>query len=313
MTRPLYGAVDFGTGSVRLVIGRVAPTGDVEVILSENYSHMLGEDLAAHGHFTEPNIQATEALFHTLKQKLDAHGVRSFTAVGTESVRAAANGPAFMARMADRTGIALTPIGGIEELRYALKGAQHHFAQGQGPVFFAESGGGSTEIARVERPGLSIAHAACLPNGVTRLARTLDGPDITPPDAFEVLYQTLRQSYGAETSAWDQPPYADLFVAGAPVYLLRFVHQLPHEDLRPYQGHALTRDQVTDLARTLCAMGLTARRQSPYINHHGARWLVPAAAKLLALMDLTGVPRVRLAQSGVSWGLLRAAAEGDTV
>ncbi|MBI1363057.1 MAG: hypothetical protein GC134_03655 [Proteobacteria bacterium] len=306
-----YAVMDFGTGSLRLTVAEVDAVTGVNVLHYKNTNHLLGEELAKNGLFSDDEMAKTLELFKAEKQKADSFAPARTVVVGTESVRGSANGKEFMAKVKAATGLEMRLLTGEEELDFSLLGSRHHVQVFSGNVLFADSGGGSTEVALVDAPSLKVKAMHSFKFGVTGLGQRLAHTDVTDAETFDTMTRELHDYVrGFMTEVGHKTPVEGLVLAGAPFYLIRYKLELAEEMLGDYDGHIFTVAEMEEIAHTLRNLGYSGRMEHPYISPAGARWLVPAAAKCLALMQAGGVDKLVLAPSGVTKGLLHAVAEG---
>ena len=86
-----------------------------------------------------------------------AFGVERFVAAGTASLRDAADGPEFIARVRERAGVELETIG-VEEasLSHLAVTVRPHDRSSRLALLDVDIGGGSTELIRAEPGGSSL-------------------------------------------------------------------------------------------------------------------------------------------------------------
>ena len=309
MAQNLYAGIDLGTGSLRMAIGHLDAEG--LVVLDEKFQHIhaIGQDLQKGNTLNEATMNDVVHAFRQCAELCEKYKVAGITAVATESVRRAANGKELLARVQREAGIALQVIDGKEELRLSLLGNRQFLAE-HAAVLFADSGGGSTEVALVNGETLDFATWASLPLGCHLLASGLYDDDVTSPEQFFALHADILDAFRKQLATWQ---YAQdghtLVIAGAPGHLLRYLNQSSHEENREFAGQWVSRDEVETAGLEMCKIGLKGRSNHPYINVAGAYLLVPAAAKTLALMDAGGFTEARLIPSGITHGLIIDAAE----
>ena len=144
-TTGTFAAIDLGTNNCRLLVAK--PTGrDFKVIDSFSRVVRLGEGLSKTNHLS---IQAIDRTIEALKicgEKLARHTDIHLRSVATEACRRASNGPEFLARVREETGIRLETISCREEAQLTLSGVQPlmNAKKPYGLVF--DIGGGSTEV-----------------------------------------------------------------------------------------------------------------------------------------------------------------------
>ncbi|MBV8879777.1 MAG: hypothetical protein JO332_07435 [Planctomycetaceae bacterium] len=136
-------AIDIGTNSIKLLIGRVAGRR-VTPILHRTIVTRLGEGLQKTGAIAPEAADRTLAGLAELQALAKERGAERLQAVGTLVLRAARNGQAFVDRVAHETGLRIRILTGEEEAKISFQGAVGASAAEQ--VLGIEIGGGSTQI-----------------------------------------------------------------------------------------------------------------------------------------------------------------------
>jgi exopolyphosphatase/guanosine-5'-triphosphate,3'-diphosphate pyrophosphatase len=142
----LFAALDLGTNNCRLLIG--APTRHgFRVVDSFSRIVRLGEGLAGTGALSDAAMERTISALSACAERLHRRPVRRLAAVATEACRRAANGPAFLARAAQETGLRPRIISPREEAELAMESCAPLLEPGDRRAILFDIGGGSTEIA----------------------------------------------------------------------------------------------------------------------------------------------------------------------
>lgn len=136
-------AIDIGTNSVKLLVGRVAGLR-VSPLLHRVLITRLGEGLQKSGEISPDAADRTIAALAELRSLAEERGVEELQAVGTLALRAAKNGRAFVDRCAREAGLEIRILSGEEEARLSFLGATGASKAPQ--VLGIEIGGGSTQI-----------------------------------------------------------------------------------------------------------------------------------------------------------------------
>ncbi|MEM7328924.1 MAG: Ppx/GppA phosphatase family protein [Pseudomonadota bacterium] len=146
---PLYAAVDLGTNNCRLLIA--ARRGDsFSVLDSHSQIARLGEGLATTGRMSDASVERAMDALHKIAKKLKAKKVGHVRCIATEACRRAENGPAFIQRVREETGLTFKIIGPEEEARLALIGCHNLIEPDTDRVLVVDIGGGSTELSFVD-------------------------------------------------------------------------------------------------------------------------------------------------------------------
>ncbi|MEM6676991.1 MAG: Ppx/GppA phosphatase family protein [Pseudomonadota bacterium] len=155
----LLAALDLGTNNCRLLIARPSgeeivgqPLPDPGFTVIDAFSRpvRLGEDIESTGSLgTTAQDRAIKAL-RICASKLRQRRVAASRLVATEACRRAANGRAFVRRVANETGLALRIISAEEEARLAVAGCAPLVDPEAEQLLVVDIGGGSTELIWVD-------------------------------------------------------------------------------------------------------------------------------------------------------------------
>ena len=166
-------AIDIGSNSIRQIVADVSTNGQIRVVDEMKAAPRLGTGLTETNMLAdEPMRLAVESLIRmaTLARQL---GAKRIEAVATSAVRDAINGPAFIARVRQETGLRVRILVGEEEARLAFRSALAHFELGHGRAVVMDIGGGSLELA-LSAEGL-VERLISLPYGALRLTEQFLG------------------------------------------------------------------------------------------------------------------------------------------
>ncbi|MFW5679746.1 MAG: Ppx/GppA family phosphatase [Pseudomonadota bacterium] len=170
------GLVDIGSNSVRLVVVDAARRAPV-VKFNEKAMCALGRGLRETGRLGEAEMAATLTALARYFGLARSMGVSNLDVFATEAVRAAGNGPAFVAEIERRFGVKVHVLAGVEEARCSALGVLSEFPGASGVM--GDLGGASLELASLGtepvnlvrmRPGDRVGTAISYPFGPLRMA-----------------------------------------------------------------------------------------------------------------------------------------------
>ena len=324
--RQAFAAIDLGTNNCRLLIAR--PQGSNFVVI-DAFSRVvrLGEGIAQTGQLSDAAMERTMAALHVCADKLKRRNVHLARSVATEACRRAANGPEFIERVREETGIALDIISAKEEARLAVMGCHLLLEAGEGPAVIFDIGGGSTELILIDnRPGqpIRIRDWQSVPWGVVSLSETC-GPE--GPSAAErtsrygkMLHLVGRSladfSQRIEAARSEIGPGRELRLLGTSgtVTTLASLHLgLPQYDRRAVDGLLVQSADMRAICRGLGQMSPAERIAQPCIGRERSELVVAGCAILDTILELWPADRLGVADRGIREGILRSmmAAEGS--
>jgi exopolyphosphatase/guanosine-5'-triphosphate,3'-diphosphate pyrophosphatase len=320
---PLYAAVDLGTNNCRLLIAARHARG---FRIVDAYSRIvrLGEGVSASGRLGEAAMERALGALGVCADKIRRRGVVKVRAVATQACRSAENGDAFIAAVAERTGLKLEVISPGEEAQLAVAGCLDLLDHQCRAALVLDVGGGSTELSWVDlsEPGLSVpprrlAHRRLpikawqsTPVGVVTLAERF--PDMGAGDAAG--YRRMVEAVKAEIgSCADAELFREIFAAGqahivgtsGAITSLAGLHLgLRRYDRAKVDGLWMTRAECEAVAARLMALSIAQRAAEPCIGPDRADLVLAGAAILQAVQELWPSERVRVADRGLREGLL---------
>ncbi len=309
-----YAALDLGTNNCRLLIAR--PSGrDFTVIDAFSRVVKLGEDLATSGRLSDVAMDRAMGALSICADKLRRRNVRLARSVATEACRRAANGPAFIERVREETGIALDIITAEEEARLAVLGCHILLEDGDSPAMIFDIGGGSTELVLVE-PGGKIPRIIdwlSVPWGVVSLTDTV-GECEDNVAARKDRYARMRQIVSDSFAPFaERISYASrcenirLLGTSGTVTTLASLHlELPHYDRKAVDGLIVPSEAMRTISADLSGMSPAQRSKLPCIGHDRADLVVAGCAILDSILDLWPAKRLGVADRGIREGILRS-------
>ncbi|MDP6066697.1 MAG: hypothetical protein QGG75_05500 [Alphaproteobacteria bacterium] len=276
--------IDIGSNSVRLVVFEAATRAPLPVF-NERVLCGLGRNLAAGGELApEAAAQAHIAIgrFATLCRRM---AIEAPIVVATAAVREAADGEAFVAEVAERTGLEVRVLSGRQEAEAAAAGVRAAFPGATGVM--GDLGGGSLELVDLNAEG--GGEGITLPLGPLRMtagsAQTIDAALAQAPwlagrggdfHAVGGTWRALARIHMAQTR-----------------YAMRVVHH-----------YAVLRAEAESFSAMMAGLGPDSLAGIPSINRARLAAL-PAAALVLNRLLLRLAPgKVLFSAWGLREGLL---------
>jgi exopolyphosphatase/guanosine-5'-triphosphate,3'-diphosphate pyrophosphatase len=316
---PLYAALDLGTNNCRLLVARpasgLALAGAESLRIVDAFSRIvrLGEGLSQSGRLGEAAMQRTLEALHVCREKMDRRGVSRARLIATEACRAAANGPEFVARVEEETGLRLEIIDRETEARLAAIGCGSLAdPQAEGVLLF-DIGGGSTEIVwlapdRVRKQGArSVTIWTSIELGVVSLAERFGGQNVDD-DTFEAMVDAFDDKlapFVVKAMAQRACGRFHLLGTSGTVTTVAGIHlELTRYDRRRVDGLWMSADQADDAVWRLRAMDYEQRAANGCIGHERADLVLAGCAILEAIRRAFPAPRIRIADRGLREGIL---------
>jgi exopolyphosphatase/guanosine-5'-triphosphate,3'-diphosphate pyrophosphatase len=318
-----YAALDLGTNNCRLLVATPSPRGFRVV---EAYSRIvrLGEGLSQSGRLSDEAMDRSMAALKVCAEKIRRRKVLRVKAVATQACRGAANGPDFVRRVAEETGLRLQIITPKEEAQLSVAGCMSLFDREAEAALVVDVGGGSTELSWVDLKGggldakprqfaawrLPIKAWLSIPIGVVTLAERFPEGDRVEEGWFRAMVDAVKARIEAFPHA---EPMRRLFedgrahmvgTSGAITSLAGLHLGLPRYDRNVVDGLWMHRSECEAAADRLLALNARERALEPCIGADRADLVLAGAAILQAVQELWPCSRVRVADRGLREGLL---------
>jgi exopolyphosphatase/guanosine-5'-triphosphate,3'-diphosphate pyrophosphatase len=311
-----FAALDLGTNNCRLLIA--APTARGFRIV-DAYSRIvrLGEGLSQSGRLSEAAMERALVALRVCADKVRRHEPVRLRAIATQACRSAENGAEFLAKVYERTGIALNIITPHEEAQLSVAGCSNLIDADSDAALVLDVGGGSTELAwldlrgwRPERGLPPIAAWLSVPIGVVTLAERYPEGESATDAWFGAMVDAVKAPIASFAAA---EPLRALFNAGrnhligtsGAITSLAGLHlHLPRYERSKVDGLWMTRSECRAVRVRLAALTTRERAAQPCIGPDRADLVLAGAAILEAVQDVWPCERVRVADRGLREGVL---------
>ena len=311
-----FAALDLGTNNCRLLIAAPTPRG---FRIVDAYSRIvrLGEGLSQSGRLSDAAMERALAALKICADKVRRYEPVRLRAIATQACRSAENGLEFLARVEERTGIALNIISPREEAQLSVAGCSNLIDPLADAALVLDVGGGSTELAwldlRDRPPGRGVPPIAAwlsIPIGVVTLAERFPEGEAADEAWFRAMVEAIRGPIASFAAA---DPLRALFDAGrshligtsGAITSLAGLHLgLPRYDRSKVDGLWMTRGDCEAVRSRLSVLTARERATQPCIGPDRADLVLAGAAILEAVQEVWPCERVRVADRGLREGVL---------
>ncbi|MCC3861097.1 Ppx/GppA family phosphatase [Pseudemcibacter aquimaris] len=159
-----FAIIDIGSNTVRLVVYENRERAPY-VIFNEKVFCGLGRGVTDTGNMIDDAMDLAAITLKRFAMLIDKMGINDPRIVATSAVRDADNGPAFVERIKEYTGLTIEVIQGVEEARLSANGVICALPHADGVI--ADLGGGSLELATIKNR--VVENECTLPIGPLRL------------------------------------------------------------------------------------------------------------------------------------------------
>lgn len=300
MSAPTLAAVDIGTNSVKMTIGR----GDA-ILFDGARVTRLGQGVDAAGVLAPDAMERTLAALEAFAAHARAHGVTRLAAVGTSALRDASNGPEFAQAAARVLGGPVEIITGDREAHLVYLAARRdpELAVPDGALLVAtDVGGGSTEVVVGDTHRILSRHS--LQIGAVRLAESAGLNGVSPIDSLDIMEAVAQMDKALAPVLIPDAPCV-LVASGGTAANLAGMEQ---GALDPQRIHAVTLpvERIWERVHSLAALSLEARKQVPGLEPARADVIVAGALIQWGCAQHFGCTSIRISARGLRYGLLYA-------
>lgn len=325
--KTLYAALDLGTNNCRLLVARPEERG-FRVVDAYSRIVRLGEGVSTSGRLSD---QAMDRAIEALKicgRKLQDRGVGRARLIATEACRAAENGPLFIERVREESGLSLEIVTRETEARLAVAGCVSLVDPKADGVVLFDIGGGSSELVWLDLRNSRGARGyaltrfmrawTSLPVGVVTLAERHGGTDVSF-ERFEAMIDDVSShldqfARGERLAELIAEGGVHMLGTSGTVTTLAGIHLgLKRYDRRQVDGIWLDGDQVSSMINRLRGMSYGERVENPCIGADRADLVLAGCAILEAIHRRWPCQRLRVADRGLREGILTELMSSDGV
>jgi exopolyphosphatase / guanosine-5'-triphosphate,3'-diphosphate pyrophosphatase len=313
-----YGALDLGTNNCRLLIA----TPDADGFhVKDAFSRIvrLGEGLGSTGALGDAAMTRTIEALRVCANKLVWHKVARRRLIATEACRQARNGEAFIARVAEETGLELEVIDRETEARLATSGAEPLIEASAKNVLVFDIGGGSTEVTWIAQEGSirRIVAWTSLAAGVVTVSESFGGGKHVTPEIFARMREHIRELLQTFVEKLDElvdvrPDYL-LGTSGTVTTIAGVQMGLRRYDRARVDGSWLAASGIGEVTQQLLSMSHEERMQNACIGRERADLVLAGCAILEEIRAAFPTERVRVADRGLREGILTHLMQEDGV
>lgn len=325
--RKLYAALDLGTNNCRLLVARPEERG-FRVVDAYSRIVRLGEGVSASGRLSEKAMERAIEALKICGRKLQDKGVTRARLIATEACRAAENGPLFIERVREESGLSLEIVTRETEARLAVAGCVSLVDPKADGVVLFDIGGGSSELVWLDLRNSRGARGyaltrfirawTSLPVGVVTLAEKHGGTDVSF-ERFEAMIDDVSShldnfARGERLAELIAEGGVHMLGTSGTVTTLAGIHLgLKRYDRRQVDGIWLEGEQVANMINQLRDMSYGERVENPCIGVDRADLVLAGCAILEAIRRRWPCPRLRVADRGLREGILTELMSSDGV
>ncbi len=312
----LYGSVDLGTNTCRLLIARLVESeGTRQFTHIDSLSRVVrfGENLEQSRKLSLQAMDRAYLALEECRKRLQFYHVPYMRCVATAACRRAENTDEFVQEAFKKTGIRIEVITPQEESELAVAGCAELFDDQFSHAIVFDIGGGSTELVWTKilpNQNFKVIDSISFPHGFATLKDQLKDPekrvDITQFFSHEVNEFALRHDiYGVIREGKAQM----IGASGTITTLAAIILGLESYDKTRVHEAVLSRENLKNVIRYLNTTHYSDRLNHPCIGQQRAESIMGGIALFEAIYDILNVDFIIAADRGVREGILHTLAK----
>jgi exopolyphosphatase/guanosine-5'-triphosphate,3'-diphosphate pyrophosphatase len=295
-----FAVLDVGTNSVKFHVGERGADGSWTKVVDRAEVTRLGEGLADTGELGPDAIARTIDAIANMVDQASELGVEGIAAVATAGVRMAANGPAFVDEVRERTGVEIEVISGEEEARLAYLAATSTLPVAGSSLTVFDTGGGSSQFSFGTPDHVDERFSVNV--GAARFTEEfgLDG------GVDDETLAAARAAIARDLGALDGRPVPDTLIGlgGANTNLAAVSHALREYDPDVVHGTVLDRAEVDRQIALYASRPAEERRSIVGLQPARAPVILAGALVVRTVLEKLGVDSLTVSDRGLRHGLL---------
>lgn len=310
---PLYGALDLGTNTCRMLIAEADPfsANPSGFHILDSFSRVIrfGVDLEETGILSTDAIDRALIALDECAKRLDLHRVKHVRCVTTAACRKAKNADAFVQKVLDQTGLTLEIISPQEEAFLAVSGCFDLMNPEIPYSIVFDIGGGSSELVLIEvmsAQQFRVLDWLSLPFGVLSLSDSVCSDakkqEISQEISFEVNEFSIKNKL---YELIDQHKVQMVGASGTVTTLAAILLNLERYDRKKVHQTLLFSKDLNRVISYLWSMKRTDRLNHPCIGPQRSDFIMGGVSIFQGIYDILPVNPVLVADRGVREGLLR--------
>lgn len=314
----LYGSVDLGTNTCRLLVSRCIPKGK-----GFSFSHVdslsrvirFGEGLEATKRLSSQSMERAYLALEECSRRLEFHQVKRFRCAATAACRYATNTEEFVEKAEKKSGLRIEVISPEEESRLAVAGCSELFDAKKPYAIVLDIGGGSTELVWTEvqsEQRFRVIDNLSFPYGFATLRDQLKDPETR--DRISQFFSGEINEFAVKhdlNKLIAEDKVQMIGASGTITTLAAIVLGLDSYDKARVHEAELYSTDITNVLRYLKATRYADRVQHPCIGQQRADSIMGGVTLFEAIYDIIPVSPIIAADRGVREGILFTLAQED--
>ena len=298
------GILDIGTNSIHMVLAEVEPDGSYKILDRFKDMTRLGDGAFKTRRLSEAAMTRGLEVIRTLTTLARNKGYDRIRAVATSAVREARNGGEFIEEIARQNKLRVRVVSGQEEARLIYLGVRRSMDLSGLPTLVVDVGGGSVELIVGNRD--TMLHGQSLKLGAIRLKDQFLKDDPPSKGMLREMQQAIDRDLKAAFSQFRTKRFERLVGTSGMaanladiIYLHRTGRPIPQLNMA-----TVSFKEIQAVESQLKRATFKERLAIPGLDPKRADTLLPAAAVLRSVMELTDLREMTLSDKAIREGII---------
>jgi len=303
-----YFVLDVGTNTIRMLLADLE-NGEIRPLLKRRLTTRLGEGMKSSNLLGRVQMDRTISGIKSFIDDAERFKPGRRIAIGTHALRKAPNGPDFVSRVREETGMEIRVIPGDVEAKLSAAGVLSCI-RNVGKSVIIDIGGGSTEVVAFD--GREVRAEESISLGALMIHEEFIHSD--PPRKAELeeagrkIKTVIERSLGNLLEKIPGFSKAENFklvgTAGTITTCAMLLKGLKEYDPSMINGAILARVRLEVMLEKLAGLTSERRRAFPGMDPGREDIIIPGIMILMELMDFTGRDDITVSDSGILEGAI---------
>ena len=293
----LLAAVDLGSNSFRLEIGRIGSHQRIERVEYLKEMVRLGGGLNAQNALTREAMERGWACLARFGERLTGFAPAQVCAVATQTLREARNRAEFIERGSELLGFPITIIPGEEEARLIYRGVASVLAPSQQRRLVIDIGGRSTEITLGQHS--QALQCASFPLGSVSWSGLFFADGVLDKARFAAAISAAQSTLAAASTDYPSTAWDCAYASSGTAHALGGILTALGMD-----GHVITPHKLYHLKTLLLQAGHIDQLRLPALKEERRPVLAGGISVMLAVVEQLNITELEVTHGALRQGLL---------
>ena len=276
--------IDMGSNSIRFIVMQINDNHSYFLQYQQKEAIRLGKGMSETGRLNPEGVKRALECLHVYKHMMEVMQVTHCIAVATAAARSASDGPAFIERIREETGIEIEIISGEREAYFGYLGVVNTIAAKDYIQF--DLGGASIEVSLVKNR--EIKESVSVPLGAVTMTDKFGLQDVVTQGALDKCVKYVEKRF-REMIPWAKDQNLPVIGIGGTVRNLAKMDQYKtNYQLARIHNYIIRRERFEPCYQAIIKSSIGSRRKFGGLSTERADIIIAGAAIARCLMEFSG-------------------------